>query len=247
LNRILTEKRGRAITATAVVLSVGAVGAAFAVVGSASAAPTATMPSTVQFGTQTVKVPPSGIVTVDGQSVQVGPGAKRIFLVTPPAGSGSGPTGPTLPPGATGEVFTFPAPTSTTTTVPATAVYANAAPVAPDAAELGCELDPLKPTQPGGTKSARGLVNVKNAPGDVCTDVIRNTLTATLYSGPQSPPLKRGSHTETFSGQGSSTVTTACSQQNQEWHTRGDLTSTDTQNGDVEKGFENSNDALLHC
>lgn len=248
LNRRLTKKSGRAIAATAAVLSVGAVGVAFAAGGSASAAPTATMPSTVQFGTQTVKVPPSGNVTVDGQTVQVGPGAKRIFLVTPPAGSGSGPTGPTLPPGATGEAFTFPAPNSTTaTTVQATAVYPNAAPAAPNAATEGCEMTPWKPTQPAGTKSARGLVTIENAPGDVCGDVIRNTLTVTLYSGPQSPPLKRGSSTGTFYGTGSHTVTTACSQQNAEWHTRGDLTSTDTQTGDVEKGFANSNDALLHC
>jgi hypothetical protein len=92
---------------------------------------------TVQGGAAAVTVPSSGQIVVDGQTVPVLPGVTRVVVAAPPAGSTpfqeDGQTEYQLPPGATGESFTYSSADSygNSVTVPTTAVYGSTSTATP--------------------------------------------------------------------------------------------------------------------
>jgi hypothetical protein len=113
---------------------------------------------TVEVGAQSVNVPTSGVISIDGQPVSVPAGfSGRMVLVTAPPGSTpvqeSGQTDDQLPSGATGSSFSLLPQTTTAASVSSTAVYAAGQPAgttaqaSTDAAFDQCDLyaDPPEP------------------------------------------------------------------------------------------------------
>jgi len=117
----------------------------------------------VKVGTQTVAVPSSGQIVVDGQTISVAPGATRVLLAAPPAGSTAvvdgGQTDYQLPPGATGAAFTYPSANTDAVTIPSTAVYSSPSPepaATPADSSPTCEVTPYTPGVNGGQATVRG-------------------------------------------------------------------------------------------
>lgn len=144
---------------------------------------------TVQVGTQTVTVPSSGQITVDGQVVDVSPDATRVILASPPAGStpvmSGGSISYDLPPGATGESFTYPSLNSSAAELPTTAVYGPSTTAAPSettaAAGPTCVITAYKPGNNGGQGTMRGTTFLDcTGSGAEATQV---RVQSTLYSG----------------------------------------------------------------
>jgi hypothetical protein len=218
-----------------------------------ASADTGTLPSTIQYGTATVAVPSSGTVVLDGQPVTVMPGARRIFFVSPPAGSTVGAsTGVSLPAGASAEYFTFPSPSSTATTVQSTITPPSAAaPSTADDETIGCKVESGDPAQVSGIRQVKATGNLENySSGIPCTNAIQTNLTVTLYSSPTSGSYtwtNRGHSEATIKGTGSHPVQTACPSSNLTWHSRSDYTSLDTNNGDENIGYVNSDNVFIPC
>jgi hypothetical protein len=149
-----------------------------------------TTPQTVMVGNQVVTVPSNGHIMVNGMSVPVLPGAKRVVTISPPAGSTpiqeDGQTSYQLPAGATGEAFSvsamLAASSSAGTSIPSTAVYSTAQAnrrahaIPHDTIAWGCDIWASAPTKLGGVHTVKGYAGIDN-----CTTTVQAKVTATLY------------------------------------------------------------------
>jgi hypothetical protein len=153
-----------------------------------------------------------------------------------------------LPPGATGEAFSFPIPNGAAT-VPATAIYAGdgTAEAPNDLSNAQCDLSASQPSFVATDKQVQGIGSVE---GNSCFSFIENKLTVKLWTtGGGGNYTQRGPGSKTFFGTGGKQLQTACYPKNQNWHTQAILDSVDTQNGDEEDGYVNSDrpDPLIPC
>jgi len=238
----------------ALYVGLGTAAVAAACVGSAAAG---TTPRTVKVGNDTVTVPSSGRVMVDGQSVPVLPGAQRIVTIAPPPGSTTieegGQLSYQLPAGATGESFSVGALTtaaaSGATSIPSTAVYSSpqrnrdtsAHPAA--AIAWGCVMWASSPSTLGGRYTVRGT-----ALTDDCTDPVQLKVTATLWweSGPGTPYQNEGSNSNSGTSSVSASVSHWCTKGTAHyWHTENQTIG--YYNGVEAAGTDNSANPLVHC
>jgi hypothetical protein len=169
-------------------------GAGLALVAVVAVPAASALAHTVQVGARTVTVPSSGQIVVDGRTIPVQPGVKRVVLVEPPAGSTpvqvGGQTEYQLPAGATGESFSYSSLASygDSVTVPSKAVYGSTSTTArtastnslATAAASGptCEITAYPPSSPAGSSTMRGtsfLGCSGPGAGSVCVKV-RSTL-----------------------------------------------------------------------
>jgi hypothetical protein len=226
MDRLSRSPRGLLLT--------GGVGVVAAIAGFAGSASAAALPQTVQVGTATVAVPSSGQIVVDGQTVNVMPGAKRVVLALAPAGSTLMTTDGTpdfqLPAGAVGESFTYPVGGLTlATTMPTQAVYPTTSETSPDSADSPtCEINAYAPSANGGQSSIKGTANLTCTGSGAAQTTVE--VTATLYeqsSSGGSVNYRGATSSGVDLGEANATHTSACTAgETNFWHTRGDGTST---------------------
>ena len=216
-----------------------------------------TLPQTVQVGSQTVTVPSSGIITIDGQQLPVLPGVTRVQLVAPPVGSGSNnpsdANATVLPSGAVGESYSV-NPDSTAAVVQSTPIYSGGTPAGalstasaqPQAAAFTpeCTLNTPEPS------AVDGQALVQATEYTTCnTTGFQVQVKSTLYSWNNGGWVWRNNNTNTGSGyptEVSARVTAQCPAGSYvTWHARNDTLT--VYQGLEEGAYANSNNHDILC
>lgn len=190
------------------------------------------LPTSVIVGNETVPVSSDGTITVDGYTIPILPGAKRVVLPTSSTGSATTTTTSTT---SSGSQTTTSSSTSSTSTVVNTV----------STADNGCELNTVAPAKVGGVKQVRGSAHVLK-----CSAIYLNEVGISVYSSPSSGKYRwtlRGQDTAYGDGDKPvASVQTACGK-NRYWHTNGYLASEDTVTGDEFYTLNKSRNRFVPC